>query len=185
MSDTRAKDSINAGSHGIYEWLSTAKHDLDSLLQLCPEVVLGKHLAVTSLDSSPRLLNDAERSAGWETRHGIAYSPRLKLVDIPPRGWCGGYDEWYVFRTSVDLGQMTPSGQNVFEARLEPGKVQAFVNFNLGLHRNEQKDLAELFWEQMDWIHPESYLADSEYLTFVTLDKSLFAAVRDALSESL
>jgi hypothetical protein len=38
------------GSQGPYEWLVTDE-DFDVLL-LCPEVVLGKYVAITSIDSS-------------------------------------------------------------------------------------------------------------------------------------
>jgi hypothetical protein len=41
--------------------------------------------------------------------------------------------------------------------------------------------LATLFWQQMDWVRPESYVADSDYLNFVSMNKALFASVHDAL----
>jgi hypothetical protein len=56
------------------------------------------------------------------------------------------------------------------------------VNYGLGLHRPEMKDLIDLFWNQLDWIQPESYIADNDHLTFVSRDESLFAAVCEALS---
>jgi hypothetical protein len=45
-------------------------------------------------------------------------------------------------------------------------------------------DLVSLFWKQLDWIQPQSYIADGNaFLIFVTLDKDLFIAVRQAFSE--
>jgi hypothetical protein len=41
--------------------------------------------------------------------------------------------------------------------------------------------LIDLFWQQLARIGPESYVADNEYLTFVTMNKALFANVHDAV----
>jgi hypothetical protein len=140
------------------------------------------YLAVTSFDSGYLSLNDAEKAAGWESRGNIAYSPRIQSVEtLPVRG---GYDEWYLFGAPVDFGQVGIG--NVFEAPLLPGQVEVFVNFGdgFGLHRPEEQSLAILFWRQLEWIRPESYIADGDhFLTFVSSDASLFAAVRHALGE--
>jgi hypothetical protein len=55
------------------------------------------------------------------------------------------------------------------------------VNYCFALHRPEMKDLVTLFRQQIEWIRPESYTADSDYLNFVGMNKSLFASVRDAV----
>ena len=56
-----------------------------------------------------------------------------------------------------------------------------FANYCFALHRPEMKDLADLFWRQLDWIRPESYVADNDYLTFVSMNESLFTKVHDAM----
>jgi hypothetical protein len=56
-----------------------------------------------------------------------------------------------------------------------------FVNYCYSLHQPEMKDLATLFWQQMARIRPESYVADNDYLNFVSMNKTLFASVRDAV----
>jgi hypothetical protein len=33
----------------------------------------------------------------------------------------------------------------------------------------------------MDWVRPESYVADNDYLSFVSMNKALFASVHDAV----
>src|ERR1700722_12472847 len=48
------------GSHAEYQWLSLARGDISTLLSLCPDVVLGKYLAVTSIDGSTLRLTDQE-----------------------------------------------------------------------------------------------------------------------------
>ena len=57
-----------------------------------------------------------------------------------------------------------------------------FVNYGgFALDCVEMNDLASLFWEQLEWIRPESYIADGDFLNFVTSNKALFAIVRDNL----
>ena len=43
------------------------------------------------------------------------------------------------------------------------------------------KSIVDIFWQQMEWIRPESYVADSDFLNFVTMDKALFAKVHAAI----
>jgi len=175
------------GSHGNYDWLTTQR-DLGELLRLCPELVLGKYLAVTSRDSGPLHITDSERGAGWISRGGIAYSPQIESVEGVLQlgvGRCAGFDEWYVFNSPADLGEI--SFGNIFEANLEPGRVAVFVNFR-GFRVDDLdpawQPLTNLFWTQLAWIQPESYIADGySCLTVVSSDKPLFATLRRALSK--
>lgn len=167
------------GSHGLYEWLATDDQRFDPL-EICPEIVLGKYVAVTSIDSGTFLPNDVEKSAGWESRGKIAYSPKVQSIDSLPRE---GYDEWYVFASPSDLGN-SHLGENIFELPQERGQVNVFVNYGgFALHRPEMRDLTSLFWQQMDWVQPESYIADGNFLNFVSTNKAVFAIVRDAVKD--
>lgn len=169
---------VHVGSHGVYQWL-VCGNSLDKLLQLCPEVVIGKHVAVTSFDSGSLPLNAEERVAGWEARNGIAYSPKVETTSLLAHDQ---YDEWYVFDRRTDMGQLVVPSGNVFEAPMQKGIVHAFVNYGgFALHNSEISDLTSLFWDQFDRISPESYVADGDYLTIVTSDKELFAAVHHAM----
>lgn len=170
---------VTVGAHHAYEWLAT-EHYLDDLLRLCPEVFLGKYVLITSLDSGPLFLTEEERAAGWESRKGIAYSPRIQDIEMLPHE-C--WDEWYIFRDRVDLGGLAAPGSNVFEASLTPGEVYTFVNYNFGLHFPETESMARCFWKQLDWIRPETYIAETDdHLMLISADKTLFAAARQALS---
>jgi hypothetical protein len=170
---------VTVGVHGAYEWLAT-EHYLDDLLRLCPEIVLGKYIAVTSVDSGPYYPTDQEKVAGWERRNGIAYSPKVEDVGTLPRQ---GWDEWYVFENRVDLGGMAARDSNVFEASLSQGEVYAFVNYNFGLHLPNLQDVAPYFWKQFDWIRPQTYIAESDYfLMIISADRKAFAVAREALS---
>ncbi len=171
---------VNFGSHGIYDWL-VADEDLD-LLQVCPEIVLGKYIAITSIDSGVYTPKEREKAAGWDNRGKIAYSPRIGGVDEIPRS-PEAFDEWYIFSNPIDLG-VSHLGENVFETPQEPGHVSVFVNYGgFAFDRADMSDLATLLWKQMEWIRPESYIADGNYLNFVTMNKALFGTVRDAVNK--
>jgi hypothetical protein len=166
---------LTIGSHGPYEWLVTDAHF--DLLQICPEIVIGKYVAVTSIDSSELVPTQEELAAGWQSRGRIAYSPKIQDgAEVPREGW----DEWYIFNNSTDLGTSYLQ-ENVFEVPRGPGHLSVFVNYCLALHQPEMENLVTLFWEQMDWVRPESYVADNDYLNFVTMNKALFGNVHDAV----
>jgi hypothetical protein len=169
---------ITVGVHGEYEWLACA-HCIDDLLMFCPEIVLGKYVAVASADSGHYFPNAEELSAGWESRNGIAYSPKVADVEALPRE---GWDEWYVFDDRIDLGGMAARESNPFVASLSPGEVYAFVNYDdLGLHRPDS--IAPYFWKQFDWIRPRSYIAESgHYLVVISTDRKQFATALQALT---
>jgi hypothetical protein len=177
------------GSHGPYRWLVTERHDLDALLRWWPQVLVGKYIAVTSLDSGPMVLTDEEKGLGWQSRNEIAYSPQITLsedgrIEGATAGQCAGYDEWYVFDSPFDLGVLCHG--NVFESPLTSEKVWTFVNYDAGLalHNPEMVDLTSLFWKQLDWIQPASFIADSAaFLTFVSRNEAMFVAVCNALKD--
>lgn len=180
MADSRCLP-VNVGTHGDYEWLTT-EHSFDDLLRLCPEIVLGKYIAISSFDSGCYFPSDEEKAAGWEKPNDIAYSPKVQdALALPRDGW----DEWYVFENRVDLGDMSNRHKNPFEIGVVEGHVYPFVNSDgYGIHDPRNKAVADLFWEQFDWIYPESYISDgASYLTVVTANKELFASVFQTLSE--
>jgi hypothetical protein len=117
------------------------------------------------------------RTAGWESREQIAYSPKIEGVETVPRA---GWDEWYIFDGPTDLGTSHLT-ENIFEVPPGPGHVSVLVNYNLALHRPDLSDLVTMFWQQIERIRPESYIADNDFLNFVTMNKTLFARVHDAV----
>jgi hypothetical protein len=167
---------FTVGSQGNFEWLVTDE-DFD-LLQLCPEIVLGKYVTITSIDSGQLTPTDKEKAAGWQSRAKIAYSPKIQN---PKELSHGGWDEWYIFDTPTDLGT-SHLAENIFEVPQEQGHISVFVNYGFALHPTERRDgLVTLFWQQLERIRPESYVADNDYLSFVSMNRSLFARVRDAV----
>ena len=166
---------FTVGSQDSYDWLVTDE-DFD-LLELCPEIVLGKYVAVTSIDSGHLTPTDKEMATGWQSRANIAYSPKIENAqDVPFEGW----DEWYIFNTPTDLGT-SHLAENIFEVPHEQGHLSVLVNYGFALYPPERANLADLFWPQLARIGPESYVANNDFLTFVSINKALFARVRDAL----
>jgi hypothetical protein len=65
---------IQSGAHGPYQWLE-ADCELREFLSLCPDAIVGSHIAVTAVDSGSFSPSDEDLSAGWSASGGIAYSP--------------------------------------------------------------------------------------------------------------
>lgn len=142
-----------------------------------PEIALGKYVAITSIDSGALALNETDRATGWQSRDRIAYSPKVQTIDSLPRE---GWDEWYISEKPFDLGT-SHLGENIFEVPHGPGHISDFVNFGFAFHRDEDHSLARLFWQQMEWIHPESYMSDNNFLSFATVNEPIFEKVHQAV----
>lgn len=172
---------FTTGTSGAYQWLTTDEFDFDSLLEVCPSVVLRKYLAITAFDSGPLALVDVPDPTVWKSHGSIAYSSLVESIEnLPERV---GFDEWYVFDQPTDLGQVCRG--NVFEASLLPWQLHVFVNFaGFSFQRPEVKSLTDLYWRQLEWINPLSYIADGTSLSFVSRDSHVFAEVCRALGKS-
>lgn len=175
------------GTHGAYEWLEV-DHDLGEFVSLCPSAIVGKYLAITAVDSGPFEPSEQDLANGWSANSGIAYSPRMESTAmLPPNCCCReccGYDEWYVFeRQPPSLGAVCHA--NVFTSEIGSGNVFQFINFiGFRFSDTQMKGIGDLFWRQIDWVQPESYLADGEdCLLFATYNSQLYGSVRETLSK--
>jgi hypothetical protein len=56
---------MTSGAQGQYRWLSLAEYDISALLRLCPQLVTGKYLAVTSTDSDTLNPTQEQKAVGW------------------------------------------------------------------------------------------------------------------------
>ena len=189
-----ADEEILTGSHPPYRWLTSTEQYIGTLVRLCPEIMIGRQLAVTSIDSGEPWLTDLQEAAGWRRRGGIVYSPRLETTDELFYQFDGldvpGYDEWYLFDGAVTAFGERMTG-NPFEPEQapRPGRVMVFVNFPGFTIQGRDPDfqlLAGMFWKQLEWIEPESYVADGrDHLTFVTRNEALFESVYERLRAAL
>jgi hypothetical protein len=174
--DVTTTARFHVGINGDYRWIVTDGR-LQKLVKLVPAFVLGKYIAVTSCECGPLRLSPNEVDNGWVARNGIAYSPRIEsLAALPSESSC---TEWYTFREPRDLGAAVEPGISVWESHIAPGRVHVFanLNFGFGLHMPEFAALAEVFWEQLHWVQPESYIAAGPQLTVVTRDRNLADAL--------
>jgi hypothetical protein len=157
---------VRRGLRAPYHWLTiTGDVYMGTLLELCPEAVLNRYLAVTSFDSGVRRITEDERLAGWHLRGEIAYSPRVASVQSLQFQRDGidspGYDEWYVFEVPHDLGQVFRG--NPFEFQSGCGEILVFVNtlaFALHDPDSDVREILDLFWNQLMLIEPETFIAD-------------------------
>jgi hypothetical protein len=180
------------GTHGEYRWLSSVDHDISALLGLCPEVLLGRRIAVTSIDSGALRLTKEETSAGWWTAHDcrvykflpngsredsadweVACSPTLQSVQGLPYEThdecCDGFDEWYVFEGEIPVSDF-----------------EVFVNWGgFRLYDPGYQWVIDRLWKQMAGLNAESYIAQGSVLTFATRNMDLFNAAVAALSADL
>lgn len=165
---------FGTGSREGYEW-AVSERVMNDLFRVCPEVTIGKFAAVTAVDSAPMRLSEQQKDFGWTTEGGIAYSPRIADTDSVPQDY---FSEFYVFSEPVNLGALVE--RNPFESGVHQNQIYAFVNYDFGLQDPDYKSVTELFW-QLAWIKPESYVAENDYLTFVTRSRVAFVSVCDAL----
>jgi len=69
------------GSQDLYQWLVTDDEHFD-LLEVCPEIVLGKFVAITSIDSGVLLPNDAERRLVGKVEARLRTALKSKLLRV-------------------------------------------------------------------------------------------------------
>ena len=170
---------LQIGSANGYQWLVSTDRQFD-VLKCCPDVVLRKYVAITSFDSGPLKLTEGQKSAGWVSHAEIAYSPEIQHINMVPQTY---FSELYIFGAPTNLGVLADPHRNIFESEMQQGQVVTFVNFDFGFHDPEYTDLAHMFWQQLRWMKAESYLAENDYLIFVTTDPKVFAPVYEALRQ--
>ncbi len=181
--DNREPLPFFTGAYKGFHWMTT-EMEASKFIRLSPQILLGKHLAITAFDGGIFELDHNLESNGWISEGTIAYSPRLeKEPDVEKL--CCGFDEWYIFEKETRLGKAFRG--NVFEQPLKTGIVKVFVPFGSFCIVDPRKEsLAELFWKQIDLIKPESYIADGDrFLTFVCRDDELFHSICASMSLQL
>lgn len=190
--DQSGEQPIITGTHGGYYWLTDSDQYIGTLVRICADAVLGRYLAVTSIDSGSAWLTDRQQASKWQLRSGIAYSPRLADVEDLFYQRDGaespGYDEWYVFDAPpTDLGEVIRENPFLEANAPRPGRLMVFVNYvGFSLHDSAWDSVSAMFWRQMEWIQPAAYIADgSDYLTFVCKDRQLFDSVCQRLTNAL
>ncbi len=185
---------IWTGQRGDYRWLTSTEQHMGTVVQVCPDAILNRYLAVTAIDSGIPWLTDRQRIKGWQVRSGIAYSSRVETVEdlfyqqdgaaIP------GFDEWYLFDAPpADLGEIIEGNPFLESYAPGPGRMMVFVGyFAFVIHDPDPaiQPLVEMFWRQLERIRPEAYISDGrDNLTFVCRDRRLFDSVHQRLRNAI
>lgn len=184
-----ASNWVQSGNRDGYGWVtSNADVAVSQLVRQFPWMVLDRVVVVTTWDSGPLHLTESECDLGWSTRNGIAYSPIVGSLEVGlladrNAAW-PEYSELYVLDAMTDIGREFDG--ELFEFDAQRGELLVFINFpGFALHHESgpHSQLTGWFWQQIDWMRPEGYLADSEnHITAVHLDRGLIAQVGDWLS---
>jgi hypothetical protein len=171
-----------SGRHGDFQWLEEPSNlILGDLIDHCPHVLLGRYLAVATLDARPFTPTEEESKAGWTGHNGVGYSPRLtNLTNLP---WEQD-DEWYLFTQPTTIGPLERFvNWGGFSLR-DPQHLldEADPTWDL-IGIKETADLTrqvqERFWRQIERIAPESYIAHGYRFIFVSTDSQVYASVEE------
>jgi hypothetical protein len=89
---------------------------------------------------------------------------------------------------TVFAGGKHPNGSRNSGPALESGYLELITFWDRtkaqgAMLAKFRQHIATLFWEQIARIRPETYVADNDYLTFVSGNKSVFASVLDAVKD--
>ncbi len=162
------------GVHGEFKWLETPAHEIHDVLQVCPEVVTRKNIAITSFD--PKKLRPVEEQWLRECRvaGSALYLPSVNDAEALPYHV---FDEWYIFSSALEEKTLKRF-LNYEWFTLGPAQV-LYSRHNLAW---DVKRMRRLFWQEMEQAYPESYLAHGNRLMFVTRNSRYFSSVLRGLS---
>ncbi len=156
------------GAQGPFRWLESPSHKIHDVLQVCPELVTGRYLVITSFDSSRMEPVPSERLNGWRVAGSALHVPPLEGLELIPRNV---FNEWYVFSappSDQKLEGFTSSGLTLGPAL--GANAQALSSWDL-------KRIQRNFWHQLQSASVETYLAGAGRLIFATRDQACFSAV--------
>lgn len=156
---------MQLGHYKEWSWLTTNKMYIADVLKAYPNLVINKHVLITSYDSGLVILDEKKLQSGWtysghvchphefakeaEPDRQFALSPRVADPQILPLDM---YDEWYVFENPpkinellvyvnyefrLSLGHM---GLYALRARNRVQVAQAARAENLSLHELKPSD---------------------------------------------
>lgn len=163
LTDEGSKRVTRTGERAGYwivEWNDGTDAAIGDLVFGCPELLLGRRVAIASCDSGAYTPTDEECTAGWSQIGALAVSPLVTAVSQLPMP---GFDEWYVYDELLR-----------FEAHAN------FVNRAGFSPLNVDDPYTEKFWEQVVKLEPLHVLGSGTPCLFlVTRDKTAFeAAIR-------
>jgi len=162
------------GVHGDYRWLETSAHEIYDVLHVCPAVVAAKHVVITSSGSGPLQPTEEERRRGWRVHGNSVHIPVGENVSAIP---FEVFHEWYIFSADSPLRDYKVFVKSDW---FTLGPAQAlYPRSGTGF---DLKRMQRWFWQEIERVHPESYLACGQNLKFVTREAAHFNQVLRGLS---
>ena len=148
-------------SYTVFEWVDEKRSfRLKELLTVCPWLVEGMYVVISSRDSGHYRLTPQDISNGWHLHGLLAHSPRVTDWRSLPFEM---YDEWHVFDKQVTIPELEP-----------------FVSWGgfspLTFGWEEKRDC---FWNQIDQHKPMHVIGDGSNLWLVTRDSRTIDMIRD------
>jgi hypothetical protein len=173
------------GSYGEYKWIVTLNFNFNDLLKKCPNVLLSKYLVITSFDSGPLIPNQEEIENGWTIYENTMCSPVLDSLENLPYD---NYDEWYVFKkpnefvntkTFVNYSGFTLRNPSYLLENADITWDKKAILEDIEIIEN----LHQEFWNQIQKLSPESYIANGDNFIYVTNNNLLYNMVKTLVQE--
>lgn len=179
---------MKSGRHGKWWWLETAEHTLDSIVDDCPRVLIGRYVAITAFDSGELIPTAAERETGWTKDGPTAISPVVADVSSLPNLPHDQFDEWWVFdRRPAAFEQEAFVNYGAFSlapaAELKEGADPSWDKALIQSHIENREDLQARFWAAMEALQPALFIGDGDRLSVVTSSEAEFDALAEVLSK--
>jgi len=165
------------GGQGHYSWLESVGPTLGDVLEVAPDLVVGRWVAITSFDSGPLEPTAEELSQGWRTENGVAVSPRVDSpFDLPH----DQFDEWYVFADPIEKPKITVFVNNC-NFQLSRPDYAGTDRVGAALLAATVSEWQDLFWAQLEELEPLAYMAQGDRLMVVGKEAEVIRRVREAL----
>jgi len=162
------------GVHGEYRWLETTAHEIYDVLQVCPQVAANKNIVITSFDNGPLQPTAEEFARGWRVFGRSVHIPVGENVSAIPFEI---FDEWYIFPIESPL---TDYKVFVNYEWFTLGPAQAL--YSRSGNAFDLRRMQRLFWQEIERVSPETYLARGQRLKFITREPDLFHRVLRGLT---
>ncbi|MCV6639098.1 hypothetical protein [Candidatus Albibeggiatoa sp. nov. NOAA] len=154
---------MKIGKYQDYYWL-VSSNTLWNIAEITTRFHCGLTLGVTCFDSGALIPTEAEIKQGWHVKNAIMLSPPLTHDLVIP---CDQYDEWYI------SGNLSISLEN----------IEIFVNYGgFSLEPAKEstclKTLQNRFWNQINIIKPETYVATGDNDIVVSRNAAYINAIK-------
>jgi hypothetical protein len=138
----------------VLSWPKDIDVGIPDLWRAFPELVVGRFLVNTSLDSGRYRPTAAELAQGWQVVGDLAHSPKISALEQIPRDQ---FDEWLVFDQPVQI--------SAFET---------MVNYCDFLPLDfDWEEKRERFWQQVTNLQPMHVIGENYGTYLVTRDRNL------------